>query len=324
MGDPAGIGPEIVAKAFANENLRKICRAAVVGDARLMKTAVSRYAPGVSARAVAKLEDARFEGAAMDVIDLRNVPENLAPGRPSAEGGNAAVEYIRAAADLALQRRVDAMVTAPINKEAIHLAGHRYPGQTELLAEYTGAEDFALMLAGRKLRVVLATTHIALKDVKTHLTRDKVLRTLLVTHRWLERHVDENPRIAVVGLNPHCGDGGIFGEEEADIIVPAIEDARQEGANVSGPFSADALFARARSGEYDAVVAMYHDQGMIPIKMESMGHAVNVALGLPIIRVSVDHGTAYDIAGKGIASAESLMEAVKAAASFVKSSLVHK
>lgn len=324
MGDPAGIGPEIIVKAFKDHRLREICSPIVIGDAGQLRAAAARFAPEISIRALARPEDAGDEENVLGVIDLRNVPENLPQRRPSAEGGKASVQYIRTAVDLALQHRVAAITTAPINKEAIHLAGHFYPGHTELLAEYTGTQDFALMMAGGKLRVVLTTTHVSLKNVRALLTLEKIAGIIRLTHRWLSQHVTETPKIAVTGLNPHCGDGGIFGEEEATMIVPAIELARREGIVVEGPFSADGLFPRAKSGEYDAVITMYHDQGMIPIKMESLGHAVNITLGLPIIRTSVDHGTAYDIVGKGVASPESLIEAVRTAALLSKSMTVPK
>jgi 4-hydroxythreonine-4-phosphate dehydrogenase len=324
MGDPAGIGPEVIVKAFKDHRLKECCRPIVIGDAQLLRATAARFAPGLSIRTLARVEDSVTNDNVLEVIDLHNVPENLPMGRASAEGGKASVQYIRTAVDLAMQHRVTAITTAPINKEGIHLAGHIYPGHTELLAEYTGVLDYALMMAGGKLRVVLGTTHVALKDVRALLTQEKIAGTIRLTNRWLSQHVTETPRIAVTGLNPHCGDGGIFGEEESEIIIPAIELARSEGIGVEGPFSADALFPRAKSGEYDAVITMYHDQGMIPIKMESLGHAVNITLGLPIIRTSVDHGTAYDIAGKGLASPESLIEAVKTAALLSKSMTVLK
>lgn len=325
MGDPAGIGPEIIVKAFQDPKLTETgCRQIAIGDADLLRRTATRFAPGLFIRPLSRVEDASPEKGVLEVIDLHNVPENLPPNQPSAAGGKASVQYVRAAVDLAMQHRVDAITTAPINKEGIHLAGHYYPGHTELLAEYTGVRDFALMMAGGKLRVVLATTHISLNAVGEVLTRENLVRVIRLTHRWLAQHVKETPRIAVTGLNPHCGDGGIFGKEEEKVILPAVDQTRREGLRVEGPFPADSLFPRAKLGEYDAVIAMYHDQGMIPIKMESLGHAVNITLGLPIIRTSVDHGTAYDISGKGIASHESLIEAVRTAAQLSKSTAVLK
>ncbi len=323
MGDPAGIGPEVIVKAFQDPGLSQAdCQLIVVGDAAWLRAAATRFAPGLLVYSIDRPENAHFRENVLEVIDLNNVPEDLPLQQPSAAGGKAAVQYIRAAVDLAVQGRVNAITTAPINKEGIHLAGHFYPGHTELLAEYTGVNDFALMMEGKKLRVVLATTHVSLNNVGEYLTRENLVKIIRLTHRWLSQHVVEAPKIALAGLNPHCGDGGIFGKEEAETIIPAIEQTVSEGIRVEGPFPADSLFPRAKSGEYDAIIAMYHDQGMIPVKMESLGHAVNITLGLPIIRTSVDHGTAYNIAGKGVASAQSLIEAIKTASQLAKSTSV--
>ena len=319
MGDPAGIGPEIVVKAFLDEDLSRGCRGIVVGDADWLQRTAKKFAPELSVHPVTSVGQARFQPGTLDVLHHHNVPENLAPRQASPAAGKACVEYIRHAVELAMANQVDAITTAPINKESLHLAGYRYPGHTELLAHLTGAPQVALMLAGRKLRVVLVTTHVPLQSVTELITADRVAKIILLTHRWLLENVSSSPRIAVTGLNPHCGDGGIFGDEEKESIVPAIERVSREGIRASGPFSADSLFARTASGEYDAVVAMYHDQGMIPVKMESTGTAVNITLGLPIIRTSVDHGTAYDIAGDGIASPESLKIAIQAAAALCNS-----
>ncbi len=298
MGDPAGIGPEVIVKTLAGgmDN----CRPVVVGDLRTLTEAASRFAtPSVLQHC--------------ELIDLANVPADLPQGRASKPGGAASVDYIKKAVQMALAHEVDALVTAPINKEALHLAGYPYPGHTELLADLTGVPDSLLMLASDTMRVVLTTTHVALDEVKNLITRARVFRTLQLTHEWLIRIGIEQPSIAVTGLNPHCGDGGIFGQEEAGEIIPAIEDARALGWNVSGPHSADALFGRYQPGKYDTIVTMYHDQGMIPIKMAAQDRAVNVTLGLPVIRTSVDHGTAYDIAGKGQAKPDSLIHAIRLA-----------
>ncbi|MCA9482765.1 MAG: 4-hydroxythreonine-4-phosphate dehydrogenase PdxA [Nitrospina sp.] len=299
MGDPAGIGPEVIVKALARG--LEHCRPVIIGDAATLAAAAQRFAtPEVLHNA--------------EVVDLANVPSDLPQGRASKPGGAASVDYIKRAVDLAMGQTVEAMVTAPINKEALHLAGYPYPGHTELLADLTGVPDSVLMLASDTMRVVLTTTHVALDAVKSLITRERVFRTLQLTHEWLLRAGVAAPTIGVTGLNPHCGDGGIFGQEEADAIVPAVEDARARGWKVLGPFSADALFGRYEPGKYDTIVTMYHDQGMIPIKMASQDRAVNVTLGLPIIRTSVDHGTAYDIAGQGVAKPESLLHAVRLAA----------
>ncbi|KMP12250.1 4-hydroxythreonine-4-phosphate dehydrogenase [Candidatus Nitromaritima sp. SCGC AAA799-C22] len=322
MGDPAGVGPEIIVKSFQDDSIHGFSRPLAVGDATCLRETALQFAPCLTVRPIASPQEAAFAPGTLDVIDLNNVPAGLATGQPGPEGGRAAVEYIRAAVDLAMDQRVDAIATAPINKESIHRAGFNHPGHTELLAEYTGAENVALMLAGDALRVVLVTTHVPLDAVKKLITRERVTATLRLAHRWLMEHVTDSPRIAVTGLNPHCGDGGIFGEEEQSTILPALETARREGIEAAGPFSADALFTRLKPNEYDAVVTMYHDQGMIPVKMANRGKSVNVTLGLPIIRTSVDHGTAFDIAGKGSACADSLKTALRTAAQLAKPTAV--
>jgi 4-hydroxythreonine-4-phosphate dehydrogenase len=239
-------------------------------------------------------------------------------GAPTVASGSAMADYIIHAARLCLDGRVDAMATAPINKEAMNRAGILHPGHTELLAELTGTSDFVMMLAGDRLRVALVTIHEALADVPQLVTTDKILATIRITHRDLDRYFGKNPRIAVLALNPHCGEGGMFGGEEAEIIAPAIACAKAEGLDVSGPHSADTLFHFAVQGEYDAVVCMYHDQGLIPLKLLHFDDGVNVTLGLPIIRTSVDHGTAYNLAGTGRASAASMAAAIRMAAQMAR------
>lgn len=320
MGDPSGIGPEVIVKALAEP--LETCRVVVIGDAAWLQQHAMLWAPQLSVRSIQNLKDARYESGVLDVLDLGNVPENLVIGRATAEGGKAAVAYIQKAVELAMARDVHAITTAPINKEAIHLAGFCYPGHTEMLADFTHTPEVALMLAGGTLRVVLTTTHVPLNEVHNLLTVDRILKTIKLTHQWLTQVGIEHPRIAVTGLNPHSGDGGIFGNEETATIAPAIEAAQAKAMDVSGPFSADALFGRIHENSYDAVITMYHDQGMIPIKMASMDKAVNITLGLPIIRTSVDHGTAFDIAGQGLAKPDSLLEALNVAATLAQSSVV--
>lgn len=309
MGDPAGVGPEVIVKALQTSS--DSCRPVIVGDRRTLQAAAQRLAIPVAHDDI-------------EIIDLANVPESMTPGVASKESGTASVDYIKAAVDLAMKQEVEAIVTAPISKEALHLAGYHFPGHTELLADLTGMPDSLLMLASDDMRVVLTTTHVALSEVYPLITRERVHRTLELTHRWLAGIGIEQPHIAVTGLNPHCGDGGIFGKEEESAIVPAIEDGRAAGWNIAGPFSADALFGRYQPGQYDAIITMYHDQGMIPIKMAAQDRAVNVTLGLPIIRTSVDHGTAYDIAGKGLAKEDSLLHALNLAAKLARLSLAAK
>jgi len=324
MGDPAGIGPEVIVKAFQDDTLHLQSRAIVVGDARLLQATAKKYAPEILVHTVNRPDQGWYQTCTIDVIDLNNVPENISVGKPSSQAGQASYEAIKTAVDLALADEVSAITTAPINKKSLHLAGHSFPGHTELLAHLTNSKQAALMMAGNSLRVVLATTHVPLEQVKPLITEERVLNTIRLTHKWLTRHVTDVPSIAVTGLNPHCGDGGIFGQEETDHILPALKIVQKEGIQASGPFSADALFGRPDSQKYDAVVCMYHDQGMIPVKMDSAGQGVNITLGLPILRTSVDHGTAFDIAGRDKACAENLKMALRTAARLSQSTLSMK
>jgi 4-hydroxythreonine-4-phosphate dehydrogenase len=274
-GDPAGIGPEIASRAAEDGRVRDVCEPIV-------------YSPpsGVT----------------------------FPPGVLSAAAGRAAYDAIVRAVDDARSGEVAAIATAPINKEAFRLAGLQWSGHTDLLAHLTGARDVAMLFHSDELRVVLATVHVALADVPRTLTSSLMERTIALTARELPRFDKVAPRIAVAGLNPHAGEHGLFGSEETDVIVPAIEACRKRGIDVSGPYPADTVFVRARRGEFDVVIACYHDQGLIPVKLVAFGKAVNVTIGLPIVRTSVDHGTAFDIAGKGVADPESMVAAVLLAA----------
>lgn len=313
MGDPAGIGPEIIIQAFQDGKIFREGNGVVIGDAAILRARAARFTPGLNILIIPEVESARFDPGVLEVIDLENVPPGLPTGQASAAGGKAAIDYIRLAAELAQEGRICAMTTAPISKKGINLAGLPYPGHTEYLAEITRTDDFSLMMIGGKLRVALVTNHVPLQKVSAIIDKDLVARVIRLTHQWLCRFVTRSPKIAVTGLNPHCGEEGILGEEEATAIDPAVAQTRAEGIGVTGPHPADSLFQEARHGAYDAVVAMYHDQGLTPVKMDSMGRAVNLTMGLPIIRTSVDHGTAYGIAGKGMASTNSLVEAFKTA-----------
>jgi len=299
MGDPAGIGPEVILKALGRGRLERYCRPIVIGSSAVM---------------------ARAGGAGLPMIDcvrvdLRRIP----PGKVSRWAGQAAAEALQAAVRLALEEHLAAVVTGPVSKQALHLAGHRYPGQTEFLARLCGAKKVAMMLATGKLRVALATTHIPLGQVSASLTRARVRDVILLADSALrELFGIRHPRVAVCALNPHAGDGGIFGSEEGDIIGPAVHDAKRRGLRVQGPLPADTLFAAAARQRYDVVVAMYHDQGLIPVKMSGFGTAVNITLGLPIIRTSPDHGTAFDIAAKGSANPDSMIRAVRLAAQLAR------
>ena len=319
LGDPAGIGPEIIVKAFKDELLTTDNQILVIGDSELLKKTAKQIAPEILIHPINSPQEGCYQTCTIDVIDLKNVSETLLKGRPSAEGGKASYEAIQKAVELALKDEVTAITTCPINKQSLHLAGHLFPGHTELLGHLTNSKNSSLMMEGNSLRVVLVTTHLPLDQVKSQITEEKVLQSIRQTNEWLQKHATDIPKIAVVGLNPHCGDGGIFGHEETDFIIPAIKKAQQEGIQASGPYPADALFQRTASEKFDAVVCMYHDQGMIPVKMNGIG--VNITMGLPILRTSVDHGTAYDIVGRNKASAENLKLALKTAGRLSQSTL---
>lgn len=320
MGDPAGIGPEIIIKALADPEIYEICRPVVVGDAGAMARALR--ITGLPCRLVEVGPDSLSAPGRCGEIKLIPVTAlseaDMQFGKPTAAAGDAVYRYIVEAAKLCTDRNAAAMATAPINKEAMNRAGHNYPGHTELLAELAGASDYVMMLAGDRLRVTLVTIHEALRDVPSLLTKDRVLATIRTTHRDVDRYFKKCPRLAVLSLNPHCGEGGMFGDEEETIIAPAIAAARREGIDAAGPLSADTLFHFAVNGEYDAVVCMYHDQGLIPLKLLHFDDGVNVTLGLPIIRTSVDHGTAYNLAGTGTASERSMAAAVKMATAMAR------
>ncbi len=316
MGDPAGVGPEVIVKALACREIHEICRPLVLGDPAAMERAVSVTGSGLEIKAVAG--EPPYSDFSADHIHLLPVsalsPSDMEYGRPSQEAGDAVYRYISEAVHLCLEGEAAAMATAPISKEALNRAGHKYPGHTELLAELTDTKDFVMMLAGDRLRVALVTIHEALADVPGLLTRERILTTIRIVNRDVGRYFRTNPRLAVLSLNPHCGEGGLFGKEEKNIIGPAVEAARGEGIDAIGPLSADTLFHFAAAGDYDAVVCMYHDQGLIPLKLLHFDDGVNITLGLPIIRTSVDHGTAYNLAGTGSASELSMAAAIKTAA----------
>ena len=319
MGDPAGIGPEIIVSALSDPAVRALCTPLVLGDQRAMQRALT------VCNSQLKLQSIDSPSAAVDLtettiplLEISQLGEkDLAYGQPSELAGDAVYRYIRRAAELCLAGEVAAMATAPISKEAMHRAGHHYPGHTELLAELCRCDDFVMMLAGDVLRVALVTIHEAMSDVPGLITPEQVLKTIRVTASGVTPLCkNRSPRIAVLALNPHCGEAGAFGNEEATAIMPAIAAAKAEGLDVSGPFSADTFFhfAVQEPAPYDAVVAMYHDQGLIPLKMRHFDDGINITLGLPIIRTSVDHGTAYDLAGTGKASATSMKTAIRLAA----------
>jgi 4-hydroxythreonine-4-phosphate dehydrogenase len=312
MGDPCGVGPEIVVRALEDDTVRAACLPVVYGDRAAMERALALVGSGLELREVPPDGvPAPADGRSILLRRLSDLdPGDMDYGRPGSPAGEAVYRYITAAAADCRAGSMAAMVTAPINKQALNLAGHDYPGHTELLAELTGTTDFVMMLAGERLRVSLVTIHEPLTAVPGLVTFEKVLTTIRITGREMARHFRPAPRLAVAALNPHCGEGGLFGREEETVIAPAVAVARAEGLDVTGPLSADTLFHTAAAGRYDAVIAMYHDQGLVPLKLLHFDDGVNVTLGLPIIRTSVDHGTAYDIAGRGVAGAGSMIAAI--------------
>ena len=317
MGDPAGIGPEVIVKALARPLVRRLCRPVVIGSPEVLaKVAGALKIPAK----VRRVTDLSFKAPASVILVLDTLPEPLgsfAPGRVSKETGIAQALYIKEAVRLALDGTLSGIVTAPINKAAINLAGYPYPGHTEMLADLTGAKEVGMMIVGGPLRFMFTTIHAAIKDVPGLLTPERVERAIRLCHIALTGFFGiTQPRIAVAALNPHAGEGGLFGTEERTAIGPGVARAHALGYPSVGPLPADTLIGQAARGKYDAVVAMYHDQGLIPLKLAAFGTSVNITVGLPIIRTSVDHGTAYDIVGKGIADEGSLIEAIRLAALF--------
>ena len=317
MGDPAGIGPEVVAKALQDASVYEKCRPFVIGNPSAMRDAQSLIGFG-STRVTHSLDDIIGAKGSVDVLDLENLDyKNVPSGKVSAAAGKASVEWILEAGNLATEKRIQAIVTAPINKEACTLAGYKDIGHMEIFQSQSGATEVATMLMADTLRVVHLTTHRSLRIACDYVTRENVLAKIVLTHENFVNWGFPKPRIGVSALNPHASDGGLLGVEEEKQIVPAIQDARERRIDAVGPIPADTIFNQAIGGKFDAVLAMYHDQGHIPIKVHNWARSVSVNLGLPYIRTSVDHGTAFDIAGKGIADHESIMEAIRVAVDLV-------
>src|SRR5262245_53538431 len=325
MGDPAGVGPEVTARALARADLVAECRPVVIGDASIMGATLDLLGSSLSVHPVAAVADCRFAPGTIECLDLANADSRTLPrAQVSPEAGRAAYAYIERAVRLCQSGDIEGIVTAPVNKEALAAAGVRHSGHTEILAELSGTRDFAMLLMGDQLRVIHVTTHVALRRVPELCTTDRVLRVIRLAQHTMTGLGVPRARIAVCGLNPHAGEDGLFGDEEQTQIIPAVEAARAEGLDVHGPLPADTLFSRARGGEFHIVVAMYHDQGHVPVKTlgfvfdQAAGawtglSGVNVTVGLPFLRVSVDHGTAFDRAWKGVANPESMVEAVQVA-----------
>lgn len=317
MGDPAGIGPEVCVKALASHEIINLCRPILIGDARVITDALKTTNIKVQINPLEDIVGAKFGPNFLNVIHLQNSdPRKIKKGQVQASCGKAAYEYIIKAIELTKAKKVEAIATGPINKEALHKAGFKFDGHTEILAKETKTKNYAMLFVSDTIWVILATTHIALAKVSKSLHKNKILNAIQLGSQALKKARKHNQKIAVAGLNPHAGENGIFGKEEIKIIRPAVEQAQKMGIKVEGPISPDAVFNLAKAGMYGLVVAMYHDQGLIPLKLLSFNRSVNVTVGLPFIRTSVDHGTGFDIAGKNMAKPQSLIEAIKVAAHF--------
>ncbi len=313
MGDGAGIGPEVILGALAEPSVQALGHYLVIGDAVRMEQAARILGSPLRVHRCAAPAEARFEPGTVDVLDLNLLPADLPWGHVDPRAGHAAFAYIERAVELAKQGVIDAIATAPLNKEALHAGGHLYPGHTEILADLTGTKQYAMLLVTPVLRVIHVTTHLSMRQACDRIKRERVATVIRLGHKVLKDAGIAHPRIAVAGLNPHAGEHGLFGHEEAQEIEPAVAEARAEGIDATGPWPGDTVFLRARQGAFDLVVAMYHDQGHIPVKLMGLETGVNVTVGLPIIRTSVDHGTAFDIAGTGKADPQSMAEALRLA-----------
>jgi 4-hydroxythreonine-4-phosphate dehydrogenase len=315
MGDAAGIGPEIILKSLSDKEILNLCRPLIIGDARTLLRKARDLGINSDFNVVSQGQDLTAEYEKPSIYDLENIAGEIRDGEESAASGRASAEYIEEAVKLWREKKIDAVATAPISKRAIHLGGYDYPGHTEFLAHLTNTGEFAMSFFAERLRVVLLSTHISLRDAIELVKKEKLIELVSFSHREISRLLQKDARLAVAGLNPHASEGGMFGDEEEKEIVPAIGHCRESlGIDVTGPFSPDTIFLRAFKGEFDAVVSCYHDQATIAVKCLSFGASVNVTLGLPLVRTSVDHGTAFDIAGKNLADPSSMKAAIKLAA----------
>ena len=330
MGDPASIGPEIAVKALLEEKIYAICNPVLVGDAGVFRHITAHLKLPVIINAIQSVKEAKFTLGTIDVIDLGNMPvDQLAFGEISAVAGQASFEAVKKAIELAMDNEVDATVTGPINKKSINEAGHHFAGHTEIYAHYTGTKKYAMLLVEDSMKVIHVSTHVSLRQACDLVKKDRIVQVIELLHNGMIQLGETNLKIGVAGLNPHAGDSGLFGTEEAEEIVPAVEEAIKAGYDVEGPVPPDTLFAKAATGYYGGVVAMYHDQGHIPFKLSGFKwnaekkqmdsvKGVNITMGLPIIRTSVDHGTAFEIAGKGIASHDAMVLAIESAVQLSK------
>lgn len=329
MGDPAGIGPEIAVKAFARKRIYEHCRPVLIGHTLTMKRAVEETRLRLRIHSSGTIDKAVFKPGTVDMLEIGNhYARTVMQGKVSAEAGDIAFQAVKLAVELAMKGKVQGIVTGPLNKESMNKAGHHFSGHTEILAHYAKTKKIAMLLADEDLRVIHVTTHVSLRQACDLIKKQRVLDTIQLMDEGLRRLGFRNPRIGVAALNPHSGDGGLFGTEDEEEIQPAIKEARRRGIDADGPVPSDSLFAMARGGKYDGCVAMYHDQGHIPFKLLGFAwdkrekamlriRGVNVTLGLPFIRTSVDHGTAFEIAGKGLASPDALIQAIEYAIKLV-------
>ena len=326
VGDPAGIGPEITAKALALPEIYKLCKPLVVAGAEMMKEAVRFSGLDLKIHTISSPKEGIFQSGTLDVLDMKNIDvKSIRHKVISAEYGRASFEFVKKVIELAMAKEIDATVTGPINKEAINRAGFHYSGHTEIYANLTHTKDYAMLLVHNQFRVIHVSTHISLREACDRVKKERVYKVILMGYDIVRRLGVEDPKIAVAGLNPHAGESGMFGREEIEEIEPAIKQAQKEGLNVEGPIPPDTVFSKMQGGQYDLVVVMYHDQGHIPTKLIGFQYddktktwgsmsGVNITCGLPIIRVSVDHGTAFGKAGEGRANPESMIQAIKIAA----------
>ncbi len=332
MGDPAGIGPEISAKALLSELLYENSIPVVIGDLRPIEKMIETCELPLNIHLIHDVSEAYGKPGTIDVLDMNLLHDGeWHYGEVSAAAGNAAFHYVKKGIELAMEGKTAALVTGPLNKEALNCAGHHFSGHTEILAHYTGTKDYAMMLTAPGLRVIHATTHVSMRNACDRITKERVYKVIRLAYQAMLDLGIKNPRIGVAGLNAHCSENGLFGDEEARAISPAVEQARMENLDVQGPIPPDTVFVKALAGQYDVVVAMYHDQGHIPLKLIgfradaqnqfSSVQGVNMTVGLPIIRTSVDHGTAFDKAGKGISNADSMVDAYQTAVTLARNKI---
>lgn len=315
MGDPAGIGPEIILKSLSNRKLSKICLPIIIGDAKVLRQTAHDLGIKANFQIIKKNQEIPPQSVKTIVYDLQNIAGKIRYGEPSAATGKASAEFIETAVKLWKENKTAAIATAPISKQAIQLGGYNFPGHTEFFAFLTDTQKFAMSFFAEKLRVILLSTHVSLRKAIELVKKEKIIELIKFSDIEMSRLLKRKVRLAVAGLNPHASEKGMFGSEEENEIFPAIRFCRENfGIDVSGPYSPDTIFLRGFKGEFDAVISCYHDQATIAVKCLSFGSAVNVTLGLPLIRTSVDHGTAFDIAGKGIAEFSSMLTAIKLAA----------